>query len=897
MRSPLLALAACFATGIAAARYAAGWLPDLPVLLLLSTLCLLAGLLALRGGGRFSSQVLAWFAFVAAGAAAALLFEARFPPTHISHLESWGFDLRDPVRLTGQLTAQPLRAPYGYQFDLAVEQVEGAGRAYRPQGRVRLRLPVAGEAESVSLAESLDLKYGDRIRVLVQLRRPRVYRNPGSFDFRHWMESIEDIRWVGNIKSVRLIEKLPPGEVPAIGRLVHQVRRRLLAGMDQVYPPWTVEGRYGAVTKAVLLGDRTSLDSELMENFRRTGLYHLLVVSGLHVGLLALIAGLFVRMLPLNLLCRSGLVLGFVLAYILLLEERAPTLRAGLMIMVYLLARFIYREQAALNAIGFAGLALLVLRPAWLYESGFQLSFASVLIIAGVAVPALQRTTEPYRRALWHLDQVDYDASCSPRQTQFRLDLRSMVGAFEKRIPFLTRHPRVGFAIVKAPVWLGLWLANILLFSAFIQLGLLLPMAETFHRVTFAGIGLNALAAPLMTLLLALALPTVILGALLPSMGFWAGKVLALPTKALLMLAELPRLPAWLSYRVPEPPFWVSLGFATSLAALAWTIERRGRAFWVSLGSLGVFATLISLHPFSPRLPKGVMEVTALDCGGGEAIFVVLPDRTTLLVDAGDSPFAWRGDGGFRGRPWDPGESIVSPYLWSRGIEKLDFVVLAHAPKAHLIGLSSIVKNFRVGAFWHPVNPPPPASVDLLAEVDRRGIPRREVAAGDRITLGATQVEILWPPRLEASLRSPFRDNSLVLRLAAGESSVLLPGGISEQAEDELVRSGQRLQATVLQVGLRGSRSPSSANFLAAVRPRAVLLTVPSGSSVGPPSPEILERLRAPDVQVFRTDRDGAVTVRLEGDLLSVRRYRALTGDLAPVVEIGSSGVSPSRVP
>jgi competence protein ComEC len=771
-------------------------------------------------------------AFIAAGATAAQLFERRFPPNHVSHLAGQGVDLEDPVRLQGQLIATPIRSSYGYQFDLELSRAESRGQAHPITGKVRLRMLVADDPASAALAEDLHLDYGDTIRVLARLRRPRIYQNPGGFDFRRWMEAVDDIVYVGTIKSPHLIEKLAGDRPPRTSRWVHAARRRLLEGITRLYPPWSAEGRNGAVLKAVLLGDRSSLDSDTIENFRKTGLYHLLVISGLHVGLLAMLAGLALRRLPISETWRSITLLALLLGYAVIVEQRAPTLRATLMIAAYLIGRFLYREHSLLNAVALAGLILLMLRPPWLFESGFQLSFSAALLIAALAVPVLERTIEPYRRALRGIEEVDRDASFAPRLAQIRLDIRMVVQFLRKRLTILDHHPQLATAVVAVPLLAGLWAAGILLFSAVLQLGLLLPMAETFHRVTYAGIGLNALAIPVMTALL-----------------------------------------AWLSYRVPEPSLWVSIGFAMSVIFAAWSLGRMRRALWLSAVMLTLFGGLISLHPFAPRLPANSLEVTVLDCGGGDSIFVVLPGPATMLVDGCGSRTASSSEGAFGGRRWDPGEDIISPYLWSRGVSKIDVVALSHAHQDHLGGLGAVLRNFRVGEFWHARTPMTDAYSALLAEADKQRVPDRQLSSGERVKFSGSVVEILWPPVDRPVEDRPSNDDSLVMRVSAGSSSVLLVGDISEKVEHELVSKGTTLRSQVLKVAHHGAKTSSSAEFLAGVSPSVALITGASGGLANLPSPETLDRLRAISARPYQANVVGAVTAEMQGNKLVVRVY------------------------
>jgi competence protein ComEC len=858
--------------------------------------CLLAGLLVMRAGWERVSLLLALLGFLAAGASAGCLFEYRFPVSHVSKLAARGVDLEEPLRLAGHIASTPRRTAYGFQFDLETERAESRTASRDVTGKVRLRLEGSERAETWARMDELHLQYGDAIRVLVRLRKPRIYQNPGSFDFRRWMESTEDIYWVGTLNNPRLVEKLAGSDRGGISTLPEQIRNRLLHAIDHLYPRWSAQGRCGSVLKAVLLGDRSALDSETIESFRKTGLYHLLVIAGLHVGLLALLADCLLRLVGLGARARRLTVLALLIFYAFLVEQRAPTLRATLMIGLYLLAGLLHRRSSTLNAIGLAALVLLLWRPAWLFESGFQLSFSAALLIAGLAVPILERTTEPYRRALGGLNEIQLDAHIAPRLAQFRVDLRVLVAWLKSRLHVLDRHDALAGALVTGPARALLWAANMLLFSAVLQVGLLLPMATTFHRVALAGIGLNALAIPVMTLLLALAVPTVVLAAVIPVLAVWPAKVLAFVMAGLFALTGLPHLPAWLSFRVPNPPLWVSCGFVVFILAAALALGRRQAsasdvvtsglspaapplkarslrawALSVSLAGLGVMTVLVATHPFPPRLPTGRLEVTALDCGQGESLFVVLPDRTTMLVDGSGSRQPGASEGALQGRPWDPGEDIISPYLWSRGIKKIDIVVLSIPHEDHLGGLFAVARNFRIGEFWHAENGAARAYWDLLEKLREKGVVERTLEAGDNLERGGATVRALWPERSLEPAASFSNDDSLVLRIAYGGDSVLLTGDITAKAERQLLASGQEVSSLVLKVAHHGSNSSSSPEFLARVNPRVALVTGGSNDFGNLPGQETLARLRDQGIRTFRPEVDGATTVEMAG------RLRAMT--------------------
>ena len=276
---------------------------------------------------------------------------------------------------------------------------------------------------------------------------------------------------------------------------------------------------------------------------------------------------------------------------------------------------------------------------------------------------------------------------------------------------------------------------------------------------------------------------------------------------------------------------------------------------------------LVAIHPFPPRLPTGLLEVTALDCGQGESLFMELPDGTTMLVDGSGIRQHSASEGALQGRLWDPGEDIVSPYLWSRGLDKIDIVVLSSPHEDHLGGLLAVARNFRIGECWHAGNTATRAYWGLLEMLRAKGVPERTLAAGDQLQRGGASVRDLWPERSRPATAPPSNDDSMVLRVSYAGGSVLLTGDITAKAETGLLASGQDLQSLVLKVAHHGSNASSSPEFLARVSPRVALISGGSDDLGNLPGSETLARLRERGIQVYRPDLDGATTVEMDGGL------------------------------
>ena len=862
MNPLMLWVAVAFAAGIVFAEVAA---PSLAGSLAVGGLCLGLALLAARQGWVRVGLGLGLGGFLAAGVAAWLLFPLRIPSGHVSRVAESGFlRVGNPVHLEGWVSSQPRRKPDRVRFDLEVQGIEHAGAFVPAQGIIRLQAYAQFDSAGPTAFGGWDLQYGDRLRIWARLRQPRNFRNPGSFDYRRRLRDIEDVYLTGTLLKGHPLEKIGRKSGSGWGRLRGALRRKLLEAIDRLYPPWLPEGRSGALLKAMLLGDRTSLDRATVEGFQKSGLYHLLVISGLHLGLLALISHRLLQWLRLSEGWRILAVIAIVSLYCALIDLRAPTLRALLMVTVYLLGRLLAREHALLNATGVAGFLILLARPAWLFETGFQLSFAAVLLIAGLVLPLLAITTEPYRKALGHLEDVEWDGRLPPRVAQLRLDLRAASGWLTEHVRVLGAHPNVARGLVRVPLQAAFWIVNSVIFTGILQIGLLLPMVESFHRVSWVGIVLNAVAIPVMGLILAMGIPLSILGAVWPVVGELAASLLH-PLLSLLVGLTRFELSEWLAFRVSSPPAWVSVGFGISWLALAVSLKvRRGRV-WAASGAT-LCSLLIAFCPFRADVAANELEFTALDVGYGDALFLAFPDRTTMLVDGG-GPVGRRGS---RTR-FDTGEEVVARYLWERRIRKIDVVVLSSFRQHHQAGLAAVLKNFQVGELWVGSFPLPAGSRKLVVLARHQSIPVYRRSEGQRFEFGKASVSVLWPPT-ESSLKKD--EQVLVLRVEWGETGILLASDMPRSVARQVMARVEGKPFEVLKVAGHGARSAASRDFLESLRPRLAVISAGGLNPLRTPSRETLQRLTHVGAQVFRTDRDGAVTLRSDGYSLKVTTFR-----------------------
>ncbi len=305
---------------------------------------------------------------------------------------------------------------------------------------------------------------------------------------------------------------------------------------------------------------------------------------------------------------------------------------------------------------------------------------------------------------------------------------------------------------------------------------------------------------------------------------------------------------------------------------------------------LAFSAALIVTYPFPAQFQRGRLELTVLDVGQGDSIFVSFPNGRTMLVDAGGLP----GAAYVRGmRPGiDVGEDVVSPFLWSRGLKRIDAIVLTHAHEDHLGGLPAVLRNFRVGELWVGRDVETAAYRSVLAEAKARNVPVVHRVRGEHFEWGGVPVSVLWPATNDPA-RGASNDDSVVLRLEDGEESLLLTGDIERPSERSILGSGDKLAANFLKVPHHGGKTSSTPGFLDAVHPAIAAISVGEANPFGHPSPDAIERIQAEGTRLFRTDRDGAITATTDGRSLNVRPFLTC----APPCSELSSSASPSAAP
>lgn len=647
---------------------------------------------------------------------------------------------------------------------------------------------------------------GDRVRVEGPLTLSLTRINPGTPSPEDYYRR-HGVHTAMRVYGPDAVELLDHASWYNPAHLLARFRGHVARSLEEVVPHASLP-----LVLTVWLGDRNRIDPDVYATFLESGTAHILAVSGVHTGIIFASLAFFLRLVITRKRLRILIILAAVFAFALFAGARVSSLRAAIMIALYLTAGWFDREPDAPTALSLAAILFLLHNPDVLFDIGFQLSFVSIGSILLFSDPLYARLTA------------------------------------------LPMPLREGAASTLA-----------------VQL-LPLPVAlRAFHVLPLAAPLVNLLVIPLLGVLLWLAFITSALTLVFRPVALLFAYALHPVAQAIHFLARsVADTPAH-AY-LPAPSTGAIAAYALFALALYFALAgRRARVTWGAAAATAFFVAVAVWRPM--HLPA---EVTVLDVGHGDAIFIRAPGGGTMLVDAGDSsPFT------------DYGRRYVAPYLWNNYETHLDVLLVTHPDRDHIGGARYILEHIPVGAVILGPMPFTGTLEDaLIATCRGRGVPVHRLGKGDSFWLGDARVDVLHPARGEA-VAADRNDNSLTVRVAWPGFSILLPGDL--EAAGELAALPNLSAATVLKVPHHGSGTSSTDPFLDAVRPSVAIVSVgPRGQSTVL-DPSVVARYTARGIPLLRTDRLGGIRIRPDGAGLRIHAARPERGYLTrdtPVPEL-----------
>jgi len=656
---------------------------------------------------------------------------------------------------------------------------------------------------------------GRTVRASVWLHEPSRYLDPGVPDQRLSLAR-RGVLLTGAVKSPALVEVTRRGTWidETAASIRDHVRQTVRASIGARSPP------AAAIVIAVLIGDRTGLAPADEDVMRDAGTYHVIAISG---GNIAILAACLLAIGRVGFVHWRALHVGVAIAlagYALVAGGGSSVARATLTAIVYLGARSLDQQSDPAAAVAVAAATLACWSPLSLVEPAFGLTFGASVAILVIA---------PRVMALWPL---------SPMASVPAALLASSIAA---------------------------------------ETGVLPLSAWFFSRMTVAGLALNFAAIPLMAvvqiggmIVVAAALVSMDAARVIGTVPSWAAE-------QLVSSARLVRAAPWAAWRVPPPPLAVLLAYyaagATLVSRPAWprTIRRDANRWTIVAGAVWIGTTLwIAAAPSLAAAHPGQLRALSIDVGQGDATLLDLPDGHSLLVDAG-------GLGGVSS--FDVGERVVVPAIWASGLRQIDYLVVTHGDADHAGGAASVLALLRPREIWEGV---PVLNHPLLTMLRQKAsearVGWRRLQSDDELQLGGTEIRVLNPPRPDWDRHRVRNADSVVLEVRYGDVSLVLMGDADVSVESAIASELRPAAVRIVKVGHHGSRTSSSVAFIDAARATVGLISCGRHNRFGHPAKEVLTRLEAADVRVFRTDRHGAITLETDGHVVFAT---AFTGERA----------------
>jgi competence protein ComEC len=819
MRRTLLGILTAYIAGVLISEYYP--LPDLCFFILVPLLLLFTFLKSLKG----RLPLLFALVFLSIGALAHSFSLHQLPKDHLLFL----LTPNERSTVLGVIRSFPEETPEKTHFIVEAESSGGM----KTTGQVAVTL-FPDTSHSGKKAIPLDLQYGDRIRLTGKFSLPRNFRNPGAFDYASFLfrKGIH-LTLAASGKNIRVLSRGCGN--PFIAWIFRQKQSFHAFVQRHLGEP------EAGLLMAMIAGDRSGVGEETRAFFTDAGAAHLLAISGLHIGFVSLfLYTLFVLCLRFALpesmlresrfwlmpsrLAAMGTFL-FLIYYTTFVGGRASTMRAAIMVGLFLLAHIVERRSDLLYTLMVAAMVLLIVRTASLFEVDFQLTFAAVsaMILYAQTIPEEKGETASHLRRL-------------------------------ETISFRRRGITV---LKKIMAWVAQLAAmTVLAFAATMPL-----VASTFHRVSAAGLLSNLVLVPLTGFwIVPCGIVTYGLYLLTPSLAIPCLKLtamgLSLLMKGVFFFGTFPGAARWVF--PPSIPFMILFYLAFFALLLIPQLTKNLRISAILILSV---LFVLGVSTVGKRKADNSLHMIFFDVGNASSTLLVLPDSKTVLIDGGGAYHS----------SWDMGTKVLLPSLLTLGINRIDLMILTHPHPDHLNGLVGLLAEIPVGEVWDAWETYPSDLYRRFRQIiAEQRIRRRYVRnKGTSLDLGGVRMEVLsHGPAVGKGPQTSVNNGSIVLKVTYGRVSLLCMADLEAEGEQQLLkRYSGSLRSTILQVGHHGSLTSSTETFLDVVRPEVAVISAGRHNRFHHPATKVLGRLlyMAPRKSLYRTDQDGAIEITTDG--------------------------------
>lgn len=643
--------------------------------------------------------------------------------------------------------------------------------------------------------QELPFDVGDQVSVKGTIQKGREQRNPYEFDYNKYLNSkgVAALLYIKNMNDINRFDST----TFHLSELVYKSRLRIAEFIDELY---TKES--AALLKGLLLADRSGIDYDTKEAFVNSGVIHVLAVSGLHVGYIALIfLFLFSRF---NIYLKNIFTVIGLFLFVLVTGAPPSVVRASIMASILILSNLSVRNYNNLNSLAVAAFLILIFDPSELFHTGFQLSFSAVLSIF-ILYPII----------------ADYISS-------------------------LNIKPKLLRGII---LFMGV--------SISAQIGTLPFTLHYFNKLSIVALGVNLFVIPAIGIIVSLGIASLLFG----SIFLYAGQCYAFTNELISsMMFKLVELSGSWEYSylyISQFSLYDGVIFYLFLFMIYISFK-----FFHTITAKVIATLLILINSYiffsldnRQLLPDNLLSVVMIDIGQGDSFLIKFPDGKTALIDAGNASFGF-----------DNGERIIYPLLRNLGIERINYGFVSHMDADHYLGFESLIDHEIVDTIYKPYcDSTISHDVEFEELVKDYDIPVIYYDR-NLFRIGGTRLYVLNDMKRNRKMSYNMNDRSGIIKLVYGKNRILFTGDAGKKVESELIRNyGTFLESDLLKAGHHGSKTSTGNEFLNYVKPKAALISAGLFNRFKHPSSEVIDKLNFNEIEIYRTDLEKAVIIHSDG--------------------------------
>ena len=660
----------------------------------------------------------------------------------------------------------------------------------------------------ILLTKNKEIEYGNKIRLEGTYIKPSKSRNYRGFDYSNYLKT-ENI--YGTIEQNGKIELIKEKNINYLFINLYKVKNKIIKNINNKFPEET-----RGVVLGILLGDKSSIEEDVRQNFADSSLSHILAVSGTHISYVVICISVLFKKLKLNKNIRKVLTSLVLFMYLYLVDFSVSATRAVIMSTIVIMQMLFYRKQDTITTIAFSSIIILINNPYSILNIGFLLSYGGtigiILFVNRISIESKEDFFQRFKRYLKDICIVTISAQTI---------IMPIIIYYFNTISFTFIISNIIASLIIGPI---------------IMIGLVI-IAISFFKI------------PIISLIIR-----------------FYNILIVILVRTADIISKIPMSKIYLKTPTTlEIIFYYSVVF---LIALLIYIKKSNRKFikktiQIDIYNLKnffinnrnkvlIFISIVSLISItSIKIPKE-LKINFIDVGQGDSCLITTPQNKKVIVDSGGS------------ESYDVGKNVLLPYLLDKRITKIDYIMISHFDTDHCKGFEYVLENIKVkNVIISKQSETSENFKQIMKIIRKKRINLIIVQKETKIKIdNFTTVDILSPQ--SENIADNMNDNSIVAKFEAYNFSILFTGDASEKIEKELIKEKINLKSDILKVSHHGSKTGTSEEFLKSVKPKIALIGVGENNKFGHPTKDVIKRLTENKIKIYRTDTDGEIRIKIK---------------------------------